>query len=234
MSSTTNGLEQLHQLLTQLDAKRYELKSGPEQIQGRKSAAEKKLAEIAAHKLSLIGMQKSADQKNLQFKSNEQKIADQKGKLGLCKNNNEYQILNGQITSETKANTKLEEEYLALTEQIDALKKQIALLNQQLATAQEAVKSIEETVASSHAGLNVGIAELTTQSNAAMSCIPADLRLLFDRLVKNYGAGAIAVVDGNACRECYTDMTSQRRLELKMGKILVCSECGRFQYLGKS
>lgn len=234
MSATTGGLEQLHQLLIQLDAKRLELKSGPEQIQGRKNAAEKKVAEVAAQKASQIGMQKSADQKNLQFKTNEQKIVDQKGKLGLCKNNNEYQILNGQITSETKANTKLEEEYLALTEQIDASKKQLELLNQQLVTVQAAVKTVEETVASSHAGLNVSIAELTVKSDAAMSCIPDELRLLFDRLVKGYGAQAIAVVDDNACNECYTDLTSQRRVELKMGKILVCSECGRFQYVKKS
>ena len=234
MSATTGGLEQLHQLLIQLDAKRLELKSGPEQIQGRKNAVEKKVAEIATHKLSLIGMQKSADQKNLQFKTNEQKIADQKGKLGLCKNNNEYQILNGQITSETKANTKLEEEYLALAEQIDAAKKQMELLNKQLVAAQTAVKTVEEAVAANHAGLNVSIAELTVQSNAAMSCIPPDLRMLFDRLVKGYGARAISAVDGHACNECYTDLTSQRRVELKMGKILVCSECGRFQYLGKN
>ena len=234
MSSTTGGLEALHQILTQLDAKHHELKSGPEQIQGRKNAVDKKLAEIATQKLSLIGMQKSADQKNLQFKSNEQKIVDQKGKLGLCKNNNEYQILNGQITSETKANTKLEEEYLALTEQIDAAKKLMVLLNQQLATAQAEVKVVEETVSTNHAGLNLAIADLTAKSDAAKSCIPNDLRGLFDRLVKGYGARAISVVDGNACNECYTDLTSQRRLELKMGKILVCSECGRFQYLGKS
>ncbi len=233
MSATTSSLETLHQLLIQLDAKRHELKSGPEQIQGRKNVVEKKLAEIAAHKLSLIGMQKSADQKNLQFKSNEQKIVDQKGKLGLCKNNNEYQILNGQITSETKANTKLEEEYLALTEQIDAAKKQMALLNEQLATAQAEVKTVEATVSTSHAGLNVAIADLTAKSDAAKSCIPEELRLLFNRLEKGYGARAISVVEGHACTECYTDLTSQRRVELKMGKILVCSECGRFQYLRK-
>ena len=133
-----------------------------------------------------------------------------------------------------RSNTKLEEEYLALTEQIDASKKQLELLNQQLVTVQAAVKTVEETVASSHAGLNVSIAELTVKSDAAMSCIPDELRLLFDRLVKGYGARAIAVVDDNACNECYTDLTSQRRVELKMGKILVCSECGRFQYVKKS
>ncbi|MEO2089207.1 MAG: hypothetical protein ABGY75_06885, partial [Gemmataceae bacterium] len=60
--------------------------------------------------------------------------------------------------------------------------------------------------------------------------LPADVKPLYDRLVRSYGPDALAGVDGRICQQCRTTITEQQKSELVGGKFLCCSKCGRGLY----
>ena len=111
MSPTTGGLKDLHLLHERLHKKQSELEAGPRKIALREGICKKKLAEIAEQKNCIKNIQKAADDKNLQFRTNEQKINELKGKLNAAASNREFDIFKGQIEADSAANAVLEDEY---------------------------------------------------------------------------------------------------------------------------
>lgn len=60
--------------------------------------------------------------------------------------------------------------------------------------------------------------------------LPEDVREVYSRLVKSYGADGLAAVKGRACQQCRTQMTEDKRDILASGKFMICSNCGRGLY----
>ncbi|MBC8289719.1 MAG: phospholipase, partial [Planctomycetes bacterium] len=52
----------------------------------------------------------------------------------------------------------------------------------------------------------------------------------YRRLVSAYGPEAIAVAEEGACTECFTELSPQHQLELRVGKVIRCRMCGRLLY----
>jgi predicted nucleic acid-binding Zn-ribbon protein len=231
MSAVPGAIAKLHQLHQQLDKYESQLSDGPKRISAGELAIKKKEEAIAAQKQELFNLQKSADGMNLQFKTTESKIGDLKGKLNASATNVEYQILKNQVANETAANVAMEEQYLQQTELIDTGKARLAVLNQELEAAKVYLKKLREEVAAAEAGLRVHIAEYQAKVKEASACVPEEKREYYTRLTKRDGANGFSTVEDGCCEECSTEVTPQTRVELKSGKVFVCSTCGRFQYV---
>ncbi len=230
MSPTTGGLKDLHLLHERLHKKQSELEAGPRKIALREGICKKKLAEIAEQKNCIKNIQKAADDKNLQFRTNEQKINELKGKLNAAASNREFDIFKGQIEADSAANAVLEDEYLELLEQVDAAREKNKILEGELEVATGLAKEIAIEVKAAEAGLQVAIDELAKEVSAAEICIPSKFGDDYRRLVQAYGPGAIAVADETACTECFTELSPQHQLELRVGKVIRCRMCGRLLY----
>jgi predicted nucleic acid-binding Zn-ribbon protein len=230
MSPTTGGLKDLHLLHERLHKKQSELESGPRKIALRVGICKKKLVEIAEQKNCITNLQKAADDKNLQFRTNEQKINDLKGKLNTAASNREFDIFKGQIEADTAANAVLEDEYLELLEQVDGAREQYKVLEGELEEATRLAKEIASAVKAAEAGVQVAIDELTKEVKVAEICIPSKFGDDYRRLVQAYGPGAIAVAEEGACTECFTELSPQYQLELRVGKVIRCRMCGRLLY----
>ncbi len=231
MSAANGEIAKLHLLHQQLDKYVTQLTDGPKRISSGELAIKKKEEAIAAQKQEMITLQKAADHMNLQFKTTENKIADLKTKMNACATNVEYQILKNQIANETAANVVLEGQYLEQTELIDAGKAKTVTLGQELETAKAHLKKVREEVAATEAGLKQSIAEYREKVKQASSCVPEELRGYYQRLTDRNGASGFATVEDGCCNECSTEVTPQARVELKGGRVFVCSTCGRFQYM---
>src|SRR4051794_4950840 len=97
MSATGEGLKRLHELHLQLREVQSELELGPRQIAARRQMVAKKQAELEDRRQKLKQAKVTADQKNLQLKTNEAKIAELRAKQNSITSNREYDILRGQI-----------------------------------------------------------------------------------------------------------------------------------------
>jgi len=230
MSPTTGGLKDLHIFHERLHEQKSALEAGPRKVSIREGLCKKKQAEIAEQKACITDLQKTADDKNLHYRTNEQKIDDLKGKLNTASSNREFDIFKGQIEADTAANAVLEDEYLELLEQVDAAREKNKVLEAELEKAVAVAKQTATDVEAAEAGIRSAIEELAKEVRAAEICIPSKFGDDYRRLVQAYGPGAIAVAEEGACTECFTELSPQYQLELRVGKVIRCRMCGRLLY----
>jgi uncharacterized protein len=230
MASASRGLKDLHQLHLKLKTVQEKLDRGPRQVRARLQFAEKKQAEVEAQAAALKQLKMAADQKSLQLKINESKIADLKAKLNVASSNREYDIIRQQIDADTMANSVLEDEILEALTKIDAAQIELKKAQQELETARTEQQRIAAEVGSVEPGLQAEAAELQAALKTAESDLPGSVLDQYRRLVQAHGAGALASVENNACTACYAILSSQLIVELKGDKVLFCRSCGRMLY----
>ncbi len=231
MTSATGGLKELHELHLQVAEVEKQLTAGPRQILVREKLVEKKQAEIAAHKDELTAMQKAADHKNLQFKTNEQDIVALKGKLNQAASNKEFDIIKGQIEATNSSNATLEDEYLEALEAIDSARAEHDELEEQLKAAQANIESMTQEVEAEKPKLEAQLADLKSAISAAETCVPNAMREDYRRMAIAKGSSCLSSVENYACLECYVEVSPQQKVELRSGKPTKCRSCGRLLYM---
>lgn len=231
MSATGDGLKTLHELHLRLRAAVDDLERGPRQIQARKGLLQKKQAELEARQQQLKQLKVAADQKALQLKTTEAKIADYKAKLNAVSTNREYDILKSQIAADTMANSVLEDEILECLEKVDQAQADLKQAEQEVQNFAGEMQKFASEVAAAEAARKELVAVLKQQVAEAESIIPASIRSDYQRLVQAYGADAMAPVVNKVCGNCNVGMTPQMLVELRTGQIRFCKICNRLVYL---
>jgi uncharacterized protein len=230
MSSATGGLKELHQVHLDLDACHKQLKNGPRRIAAHEKKLTKKQAEIDAHKAHITSLQKSADEKNLQIRTNEQTVADTKAKLNQAKSNIEFDIFKGQIAKAQTANESLEDQYLELLEQVDMEKAGLAEMKGELKEVEAALQKTKDDFSALEPQVKTQVADLETELREAEKCIPTKLMGQYRRLVIAHGPSTLAPLDASACSECFVELSPQNIVEVRTGKLVICKSCGRILY----
>lgn len=230
MSSATGGLKELHQLHLDFDACHQQLENGPRRITVFEKRLTAKQAEIEAQKNRITATQKSADEKHLQFRTNEQLVSDTKAKLNQAKSNVEFDIFKGQIAAAEEANERLENDYLELLEQVDSEKSRLEELNGELKEAEAALQKAKDEFAALEPQVKTQAAELQAELKEAEKCIPTKLMEQYRRLVGVHGPSTLAQVDANACSECFVELSPQNLVEIRTATIVFCKSCGRILY----
>ena len=228
--AVSNGLQFLHELQQKLKAVQEELDKGPRLIKAKEGLLAKRQAELEEIKALHTAQRKLADQKNLQLKTNETKLADLNAKLNMASTNREFDILKGQIAADKMANSVLEDEILDCMEHVDGLKSKIADAEKAVSDAKDDVRKMAEQVATNEAGLKDRAAKLLPAVAEAESIIPADFVATYRRLVGAHGADALAKVENNVCTSCYVSLSPQQGVELRGGKFIFCISCGKLMY----
>ena len=231
MSLTAAALRELHRLHQQLADLRERIERGPKQVRMRQAnvtQAEEKLAHAHAE---VKAARMSADQKQLQLKTGESKIADLKSKLNAAQTNREYQALKEQIAAAEMANSVLADEILEAFEKVDQLKLGITEVDQnlsktkdELTKAQQTLKSQEETLIGDQRRVEGNLKE-------AEQALPTDFRETYYRVVKAKGEDAMAQVEGESCGGCHQSLTTNMTNDLLMSRVVFCKVCGRLLYL---
>ena len=231
MTTAASGLRELHHLLIKLKEVSQKLDNGPKQIAIRKKLAARKQQELESQKILVTELRKSADEKNLQLKTNEAKIADLQGKLNTATSNKEYDIFRSQIDADSMANSVLEDEILDALEKVDQGQQKVGELETQLTVATTEERRIAETVAVEEPDLRSEVAAIEAAIAEAESPLPNDIMPMYRRLVEAHGADALASLESGVCTACYMEVSPNCRVEVNAGKIVRCRNCDRFLYL---
>lgn len=231
MSGMSAGLRRLHELHLQLRDIQEQLARGPREKAAREQTVQKRKAELETQRGKLKQLRSSADQKNLQLKTNENKILELGNKLNSAASNREYDILTGQIEADKMANSVLEDEILEVLESVDAAQGDVKDAEAAIVLAENELKKTIEAVQAREPGLKAREAELKTQVADAEKFLPPDAAGMYARLVLAHGADALSAVQDSSCGSCYVKLTNQNLLELRTGKPMFCKSCGRLLYL---
>ncbi len=234
MSTTAAGLKALHQLYLRLHDVNQKLEQGPKRVRFKEQFALQQEASLNLEKEKVTELKKQVQQKNLDLHSNESKILELKGKLNSAASNKEFDIIKGQIEADTMANSVLEDEILELMEKIDAAEMEVqsCVLKKNPADV-DAKKSAQEFEATRNS-LDEEIEECKRAIAESEQIIPENVKVVFQRLVRSHGAGALASVEGRFCSACNVLIEPQLRVELNSERFVFCKSCGRLLYVDDS
>lgn len=144
------GLHTIHLALRDVQAL---IDRGPKQTLAKKQLIQKRQADHEAARDRLKQARLLADQKNLQLKTQEARIAEYRAKQNTAASNREYDIIKGQIAADEMSKSVLEDEIFEALEQIDKCQLEIAEREKEVAAAQAELVRYEAEYAAEKPGL---------------------------------------------------------------------------------
>jgi len=94
-------------------------------------------------------------------------------------------------------------------------------LGQKKDTAHADAKKSAQDFESARNSLDEEIKECNATIADAEQIIPENTKVLFQRLVRSHGAGALASVEGKYCSACNVLIEPQLRVELNSGRLVL-------------
>jgi predicted nucleic acid-binding Zn-ribbon protein len=231
MSVTANALRELHRIHKQLTDLRGQIERGPKQVAGSEATVRRMQMDAEQLKEAYQKARVTSDDKQVQLKGREDKIADLQNKLNLAASNKEYQALKDQIAADQQANLVLQDEILEAMEKIDELEGKVAKSQADYAKAAEEAGKVKQRVDGDQAGLESELTRVQAELKVAEANLPADLKANYDRVAKVRGEEALAEVDGEVCGGCYQMLTPNMMNELYLSRPVFCKSCGALLYL---
>ena len=233
MNVTADALRKIHRIHRQLTDLRDRLARGPKQVRAADANVTRLEESHQQAQDTLKQARLMCDQKQLQLKSSEDRIADMKRKRNECSTNKEYQALIEQIAADEMATSVLSDEILEIMEKMDEHQKLVEQTDTQVTKAAEELKRLKDRVEGQREQLELDVARSTGELADAEKELPDDFRVEYDRMVKARGDEALTAVDGEMCGGCYQMITPQMLNDLKLARPVFCKSCGRLLYLSE-
>lgn len=225
------ALRELHRLHSQLSDLRGRLDRGPKQVAAHKANVAKLEADLATAKQLVTDTRKAADHKQLDVKSQEDRISGWEAQLNSAKSNKEYQTLQEQIAAGRMAASVLEDETLELLGRIDETVAEAHRHEERLEAGKAELAKVETNVAATMETLKVEVARLEGDLAEAEKLLPADFKSDYQRVVGAKGPDGLAPFEDGVCQGCGQSTTLQMQDDLRQSKPVFCKSCGVLLYL---
>jgi uncharacterized protein len=227
----TSVLRVLHRLQRQLTDLRERLDRGPRQIRAAETHVQHCETQLTAAKTEAKAIRVAADQKQLQLKASEDKVKDLRRKLNAATSNREYQLLLEQIAADEMANSVLADEILELLEKSDAFRKNVVDAEAALAAAKRKTEEVRTAMAKAAPALQDDVARLEVELRQTETTLPGEIRDLYNRVVRQKGEDALAVIENQCCGGCNQQIPLNACNLVLLGQPISCKTCGRLLYM---
>ena len=234
MSVSTAALRELHRIHSQLSDLRDRLDRGPKLILAREANVAQQQAVLDAANEDVKQTKKTADQKQLDLKTGEQKVDDLKVKLNGCSSNKEYQALLEQIAAAEMAGSVLADEILESFDKVDQLEQKVTEAESLVEGANQELQKCRDVVAEKAVVIKGDIQRLEADLAEAESGLSSDFKSDYERVIRSKGADGMAEVEGGVCLGCGVSITLNMQNELLLSKPVFCKSCGCLLYIGES
>lgn len=227
----TTVLRTLHRIHRQLNDLNERLGRGPKQIRAAEANVKHHEELLTKTKAEAKSLRMAADQKQLQLKGNEDKIKDLRRKLNEASSNREYQALLEQIAADDMAKSVLEDEILEAFEKADRFQKNITEAEAALTAAKQKAAQIHTEAAEREPVLKADIGRVEAELRATEATLPGDILDLYNRIVRQKGEDALAMVENQFCGGCNQQIPLNMLSQIMLGQPIFCKTCGRLLYL---
>jgi predicted nucleic acid-binding Zn-ribbon protein len=231
MPSLTDSLRTLHRIHKQLTDLRDRLERGPRQTKAAEGAMKKTEGEVTVAKDAYKTAKMASDEKQLQLKQREARLADLQAKLFGAQSNKEYQLLKDQMAADKQANSVLADEILESLDKLDQLQAAIKAAEEVHGKMKDELAKVRKRVEDQQQGLENELARVTGELKSAEDQLDGDFKANYERLSRSMGEEALAPVEGGCCGGCSQTLTVQTLNVLKLDKPVFCKSCGRLLYL---
>lgn len=230
--------EQLRNLLElqKVDTEIYNLvaekQAKPQEIKALDDAFQAKKQGLADLEKKSQDTQKQKKDRELELASKEEGTKKFQSQLYSLKTNKEYQTMLQQINDAKADSSVIEDQILALMDQLDQAKadtdKEKQALQQEENKCNQEKKKIEERVKE----IDDRLAQLERQRNQIMPGLDKKILAQYERVLKNRDGLAIVSVKDNSCLGCNMFVPAQVINLIKMyERIITCEVCNRMLYI---
>lgn len=231
MLDSLTDLSTLHELHLKLQEVNDELDLGPRQIKARENRVKAAEQQVSDRADELKRIRTVADQKGLDLKSREAKIADLTAKLNQATSNKEYDAIKSQIAADEAASSVLEDESLEAMEKVDETIALLAKDKDAVAATEKELADFKAAFAARKVELEAEAADLQQKITASEGIIPSGpSRERYRRLATSMGADAMSPLDDGRCTACFMQVTKENQIKLNQGQIIFCGSCQRLLY----
>jgi predicted nucleic acid-binding Zn-ribbon protein len=234
MTTTANSLREIHSLHQRAKAIRDRLAAVPRTVAARSGLVAKKQETVDKAKKELQQIKVNKATKESQRKSIHQKMEDYAHKLLSVKKNEEYKAVQNEIALLKSQVNKVDDEIIEYELELETREEAVKLLEAELKKAQDDLAAFKKQAEDARSGEESKLAELSQAVAEAESIIPIDLRDSYQRIIRQKGAEALALVEDNACSGCNMAVTSQMVNDLiNCDTLVFCRSCGRVLYMAE-
>lgn len=164
----------------------------------------------------------------------DEEVKKLEARLNGVRNNAEYQATLLQIESVKRERDTMQEEGLALLDQLDGQGSALRE-TESAAVAEEGVfQGFQEEAGKVREKSQAGLEEVLGRRGSKTAGIPPDLMGRYERLFEVRHGLAVCAVVGSVCQGCFTNVTTNDMARLMGGSTMVfCGSCQRVLYLSE-
>ncbi len=174
-----------------------------------------------------------SNRKELELETESKQVLIQKysSQQFQTKKNEEYQALTNEINTCKKAISDLEDQQLELMEQFDRAQEAIQAAKAETAAAKNLAESKIKELNQREKNLRQELDNLLGERSLLAGNVLPDILSRYERLLKNKGETSIVGIDRGICAGCHVKLPVQIIISCKAQKeIVTCPNCGRIVY----
>lgn len=198
------------------------------ELQNRASGSQARL-ETA----KLRGKQIESDRKKLELdvEGKKQQIEKYSLQQFQTKKNEEYRALQNEIETCKKEIIHIEDKEIELMEQGEAAQKEIAAAQQVAAEAKKLVDSKLADLDTREKNLRAELAQLESNRAELAEAVDESTRASYERLFKNKGSSVVVGIQHHSCGGCHMKLSRGTVVACQAEQeIVTCTNCGRILY----
>jgi predicted nucleic acid-binding Zn-ribbon protein len=234
MATPAEILKEIHRLrryATGLQNRLAQLPKKLESLRGTVAFQEQKLADAQAH---IKQLKVKSHQDDVTLKGLTDQIAKDQAQVNQIMSKKEFDALQHEIAHGKEKVSQTEDQILQTLSDIDVATARVPEFEQELKAARAELAAFEQENQSQHAQLSSELDKIKQQLTDTEASLPeGDLRVVYQRLIRQQGDDSFAPVKQRTCQSCYTEVTGQMANELALGKFVLCKNCGRILYPGE-
>ena len=216
-----NEIQRLTRMLNLVDGKKIKLDLELKQFNERLDADT-----IAFEKLS--ARKKVLENDHL---TNETRIEKSRNNLRIITSNKEYQVLLREIDDNTKKSSTMEDELLALMEDVEKAEEDLKEQKAKALSLSKRINKEKKTLETGSRNDKEELADFKEQLNIVGKKLDFKLLDRFKNIAFNSNGMAVVPVINSVCNGCYLNVPPQLNIEIKRGNSLIfCQQCHRILY----
>ena len=198
------------------------------ELEGRASGS---LARLEAAKLRAKQIESDRKKLELDVEAKKQQIEKYSLQQFQTKKNEEYRALANEIENCKKEITHIEDHELELMEQAEAAQKEVLAAQQVATDAKKLVDSKLADLAAREKNLRSELAQLESNRAELAGAVDESTRARYERLVKSKGSNVVVGISHHSCGGCHMKLSRGTVVACQADQeIVTCTNCGRILY----
>jgi len=168
----------------------------------------------------------------LEIDSLRQKIAKLREQQFQIKSNEEFKVLNNEISLFNGEIKKMEDKEIAFMEQVEEAQQREIKAQKDMAAMQTTIQGRLLALEERKTNLEAEVLKIKSDRDNIAKDIGKDMLAIYNRIIENKGDQALVAAENSTCAGCHMHLPAHIICEIKKRSGLVtCSFCGRILYL---